>query len=182
MGEYAGQASISGAEELDRKVFKALSMEFNCRVFGDPHADAPSFGGAAQSQPPPPVLAPPPSNHGAFAPPSSIHGVLAPPSSFHGVPAPPLLNIGANILCTFGYRFALDELSKSGDTTLGDVQTQQHVFCFMRYMNAVLETICNGHCIDANSKFFLANLGYAAGRHLNVIPDIPSTVIQSICE
>jgi hypothetical protein len=84
--------------------------------------------------------------------------------------------------CTFGYRFALDELSKSSDTTLGDVQTQQHVFCFMRYMNAVLETICNGHYIDANPKLFLANLGYAAGRHLNVVPDIPSTVIQSICE
>ena len=34
-GEYAGQANISGAEEQDRKVFKALSMEFNCRVFGE---------------------------------------------------------------------------------------------------------------------------------------------------
>ena len=35
VGEYAGQADISGVEEQDRKVFKALSMEFNCRVFGD---------------------------------------------------------------------------------------------------------------------------------------------------
>ena len=47
VGEYAGQATISGAEELDRKVFKALSMEFNCRVFGDAYTGAPSFGGAA---------------------------------------------------------------------------------------------------------------------------------------
>jgi hypothetical protein len=84
--------------------------------------------------------------------------------------------------CAFGYRFALDELSKSTDKTLGDVQTQQHVFCFMRYMNAVLETICNGRYIDANPKLFLSNLGYAAGRHLNIVPDIPCPVIQSICE
>ena len=84
--------------------------------------------------------------------------------------------------CAFGYRFALDELSKSTDTTLGDVQSQQHVFCFMRYMNAVLETICNGRYIDANPKLFLSNLGYAAGRHLNIVPDIPCPVIQSICE
>jgi hypothetical protein len=83
---------------------------------------------------------------------------------------------------TFGYRFALDELSKSTDTTLGDVQSQQHVFCFMRYMNAVLETICNGRYIDANPKLFLSNLGYAAGRHLNIVPDIPCTVIRGICE
>jgi hypothetical protein len=84
--------------------------------------------------------------------------------------------------CAFGYRFALDELSKSTDKTLGDVQTQQHVFCFMRYMNAVLETICNGRYIDANPKLFLSNLGCAAGRHLNIVPDIPYTVIQRICE
>ena len=84
--------------------------------------------------------------------------------------------------CAFGYRFALDELSKSTDTTLGDVQSQQHVFCFMRYMNAVLETICNGRYIDANPKLFLSNLGYAAGRHLNIVPDIPCTVIRGICE
>ncbi len=84
--------------------------------------------------------------------------------------------------CAFGYRFALDELSKSTGTTLGDVQTQQHVFCFMRYMNAVLETICNGRHIDTNPKLFLSKLGCAAGRHLNIVPDIPCTVIQSICE
>jgi hypothetical protein len=84
--------------------------------------------------------------------------------------------------CAFGYRFALDELSKSTDKTLGDVQTQQHVFCFMRYMNAVLETICNGRYIHENPKLFLSNLGCAAGRHLNIVPDIPCTVIRSICE
>ena len=32
-GEYAGQADISGVEQQDRKAYKALSMEFNCRVF-----------------------------------------------------------------------------------------------------------------------------------------------------
>ncbi len=84
--------------------------------------------------------------------------------------------------CAFGYRFALDELSKSTDTILEDVQTQQHVFCFTRYMNTVLETICNGRYIDANPKLFLSNLGCAAGRHLNIVPDIPCTVIRSICE
>jgi hypothetical protein len=84
--------------------------------------------------------------------------------------------------CAFGYRFALDEMSKSTDTTLGYMQTQQHVFCFMRYLNAVLETICNGRYIDTNPKLFLSNLGCAAGRHLNIVPDIPYTVIQSICE
>jgi hypothetical protein len=84
--------------------------------------------------------------------------------------------------CAFGYRFALDDLSKSTDKTFGDVQTQQHNFCFMRYLNAVLETICNGRHIDANPKLFLSKLGRAAERHLNIIPDIPYTVIQSICE
>ena len=84
--------------------------------------------------------------------------------------------------CAFGYRFALDELSKSTDTTLGEVQTQQHVFCFMRYLNAVLETICNGRYIDVNPKLFLSKLGCAAGRHLNIVPDIPCSVIRNICE
>jgi hypothetical protein len=77
VGEYAGQATISGAEELDRKVFKALSMEFNCRVFGDApsfdRAPAPSFGGAAA-----------PSFGGGSAP--SFGGAAAP--SFGGAAAP----------------------------------------------------------------------------------------------
>jgi hypothetical protein len=84
--------------------------------------------------------------------------------------------------CAFGYRFALDELTKSTDTTFEEVQTQQHVFCFMRYMNAVLETICNGRYIDTNPKLFLSKLGCAAGRHLNIVPDIPCSVIRNICE
>ena len=76
-GEYAGQADISGVEQQDRKAYKALSLEFNCRVFFEarPAPDLPGRTSAplpaghelammqlSSSSPPPPssLLAPTP--------------------------------------------------------------------------------------------------------------------------
>ena len=38
LAKYAGKVNISGAEEPDRKVFKALSEAFNTRVFCKEHS------------------------------------------------------------------------------------------------------------------------------------------------
>jgi hypothetical protein len=51
------------------------------------------------------------------------------------------LNTAASVL---GYRFALDALSDPEDGTDIFVKSQQHAFCFMRYSNSVINTICNG--------------------------------------
>lgn len=83
--------------------------------------------------------------------------------------------------CVLGYRFALDTLSKSSDRTPEDIQTQQHTFGFMRYLNAVLNTICNGRYVDNNPKLFLSQLGLTVGRPLNLIPVIPFNVSERIC-
>jgi hypothetical protein len=84
--------------------------------------------------------------------------------------------------CALGYRFSLDALSVSNNTTLQDNQAQQHAFCFMRYLNAVLNTICNGRYVDENPKLFMSKLGSTVGRPLNLIPDIPRNISEHICE
>ena len=81
----------------------------------------------------------------------------------------------------FGYRFALDALSDAEEGTDDCVKSQQHAFCFMRYLNSVVNTICNGQYIDANPKLFMAKLGSTAGRPLNLIPDVPMVISKKIC-
>ena len=88
------------------------------------------------------------------------------------------LNTAASVL---GYRFALDALSDSEDGTDVFVKSQQHAFCFMRYSNSVINTICNGQFVDCNPKLFMAKLGSIAGRPLNLIPDIPINISKKIC-
>jgi hypothetical protein len=82
--------------------------------------------------------------------------------------------------CVLGYRFALDALSSNRVSE--DSQQQQQTFGFMRYLNSVLNTICNGKYVDKNPKLFLSELGSKVGRPLNLIPDIPFNVSQRICE
>jgi len=82
--------------------------------------------------------------------------------------------------CVLGYRFALDALSSNRAPE--DNQQQQHTFGFMRYLNSVLNTICNGKYVHKNPKLFLSELGAKAGRPLNLIPDIPFNVSERICE
>jgi hypothetical protein len=84
--------------------------------------------------------------------------------------------------CVLGYRFALDELSETSNRALEDTKIQQHTFGFMRYMNSVLNTICNGRYVNENPKLFLSELGSKVGRSLNLIPDIPLNVSERICE
>ena len=88
------------------------------------------------------------------------------------------VNSAASVL---GYRFALDALSDAEDGTDDYVKSQQHAFCFMRYSNSVVNTICDGQHIDANPKLFMAKLGSTAGRPLNLIPDIPMVISKKIC-
>jgi hypothetical protein len=88
------------------------------------------------------------------------------------------LNTAASVL---GYRFALDALSDPEDATDVFVKSQQHAFCFMRYSNSVINTICNGQFVDCNPKLFMAKLGSIAGRPLNLIPDIPINISKKIC-
>jgi hypothetical protein len=88
------------------------------------------------------------------------------------------LNTAASAL---GYRFALDALSDPEDGTDLFVKSQQHAFCFMRYSNSVINTICNGQFVDCNPKLFMAKLGSIAGRPLNLIPDIPINISKNIC-
>ena len=52
----------------------------------------------------------------------------------------------------------------------------------MRYLNAVLNTICNGRYVDENPKLFMSKLGSTVGRPLNLIPDIPRNISEHICE
>jgi hypothetical protein len=82
--------------------------------------------------------------------------------------------------CVLGYRFALDALSSNRAPE--DNQQQQHTFGFMRYLNSVLNTICNGKYVHKNPKLFLSEMGAKAGRPLNLIPDIPFNVSERICE
>ena len=88
------------------------------------------------------------------------------------------LNTAASVL---GYRFALDALSDPEDGTDVFVKSQQHAFCFMRYSNSVINTICNGQLVDFNPKLFMAKLGSIAGRPLNLIPDIPINISKKLC-
>jgi hypothetical protein len=79
--------------------------------------------------------------------------------------------------CLIGYRAALDELSVS---TPGS-DSQQELFCFVRYMNATLHSLCNGLYADGqNPKLFLSKWGLAAGRPLALIPTIPVLVWERI--
>jgi hypothetical protein len=79
--------------------------------------------------------------------------------------------------CFIGYRAALDELSVS---TPGS-PSQQELFCFVRYMNATLHSLCNGLYADGqNPKLFLSKWGLAAGRPLALIPTIPLLVWERI--
>ena len=79
--------------------------------------------------------------------------------------------------CFIGYRAALDELSVS---TPGS-DSQQELFCFVRYMNATLHSLCNGLYADGqNPKLFLSKWGLAAGRPLALIPTIPLLVWERI--
>ena len=79
--------------------------------------------------------------------------------------------------CLLGYRAALDELSVS---TPGS-DSQQELFCFVRYMNAILNSICNGTFVDGqNPKLFLSKWGLTAGRPLAIIPTIPLIVLERI--
>jgi hypothetical protein len=82
--------------------------------------------------------------------------------------------------CVLGYRFALDALS--GKSYQEESQQQQHTFGFMRYLNSVLNTICNGKYVCNNPKLFLSEMGFKVGRPLNLIPDIPWNVSERICE
>jgi len=82
--------------------------------------------------------------------------------------------------CVLGYRFALDALSSNRDPE--DSQKQHRTFGFMRYLNSVLNTICNGKYVNKNPKLFLSELGSKVGRPLNLIPDIPFNVSERICE
>jgi len=82
--------------------------------------------------------------------------------------------------CVLGYRFALDALSSNRAPE--DSPQQQHTFGFMRYLNSVLNTICNGKYVNKNPKLFLSELGSKVGRPLNLIPDIPFNVSERICE
>ena len=84
--------------------------------------------------------------------------------------------------CVLGYRFALDALSETNNRAPEETKIQQHTFGFMRYMNSVLNTICNGRYVDRNPKMFLSELGSKVGRSLNLIPDIPWNVSERICE
>jgi hypothetical protein len=88
------------------------------------------------------------------------------------------INSAASVL---GYRFALDALSDAEEGTDDFIKSQQHAFCFMRYLNSVVNTICNGQHIDANPKLFMAKLGSTAGRPLNLIPDVPMVISKKIC-
>jgi hypothetical protein len=88
------------------------------------------------------------------------------------------INSAASLL---GYRFALDALSDAEEGTDDFIKSQQHAFCFMRYLNSVVNTICNGQHIDANPKLFMAKLGSTAGRPLNLIPDVPMVISKKIC-
>ena len=79
--------------------------------------------------------------------------------------------------CLLGYRAALDELSVSAPGS----DSQQELFCFMRYMNAILNSICNGSYVDGqNPKMFLSKYGLTAGRPLAIIPTIPLIVLERI--
>jgi hypothetical protein len=82
--------------------------------------------------------------------------------------------------CVFGYKFALDALSSNRAPE--DSQQQQHTFGFMRYLNSVLNTICNGKYVDKNPKLFLSEFGSKVELPLNLIPDIPFNVSERICE
>ena len=79
--------------------------------------------------------------------------------------------------CLLGYRAALDELSVSDPGS----DSQQELFCFVRYMNAILNSICNGTFVDGqNPKLFLSKWGLTAGRPLAIIPTIPLIVLERI--
>ena len=79
--------------------------------------------------------------------------------------------------CFVAYRAALDELSLS---TPGS-DSQQQLFCFVRYMNAILHSLCNGLYADGqNPKLFLSKWGLAAGRPLAMIPTMPLLVWERI--
>ena len=75
------------------------------------------------------------------------------------------------------YRAALDELSLS----VPGSSSQQELFCFVRYMNAILHSLCNGPYADGqNPMLFLSNWGLAAGRPLAIIPTLPFLVWEGI--
>ena len=75
--------------------------------------------------------------------------------------------------CFIAYRAALDELSLS----VPGSGSQQELFCFVRYMNAILHSLCSGLYADGqNPKLFLSNWGLAAGRPLAIIPTLPFLV------
>jgi hypothetical protein len=79
--------------------------------------------------------------------------------------------------CLLGYRAALDELSSSSPGS----KSQENLFCFVRYMNAILNSICNGQYVDGqNPKLFLSKLGLTTGRPLALIPIIPLSVLEGV--
>ena len=79
--------------------------------------------------------------------------------------------------CFIAYRAALDELSLS----VPGSSSQQELFCFVRYMNAIFSSLCNGPCADGqNTKLFLTKWGLAAVRPLAIIPTLPFLVWEGI--
>ena len=85
-----------------------------------------------------------------------------------------ILNTAA---CLLGYRAALDELSSSSPGS----KSQEGLFCFVRYMNAILNSICNGQYVDGQiPKLFLSRLGLTTGRPLALIPTIPLSVLERV--
>ena len=80
-------------------------------------------------------------------------------------------------LWPLGYRAALDELSSSSPGS----KSQEGLFCFVRYMNAILNSICNGQYVDGQiPKLFLSRLGLTTGRPLALIPTIPLSVLERV--
>ena len=85
-----------------------------------------------------------------------------------------ILNTAA---CLLGYRAALDELSSSSPGS----KSQEELFCFVRYTNAILNSICSGQYVDGqNPKLFLSKLGLTTGRPLALIPTIPLSVLERV--
>jgi hypothetical protein len=68
-----------------------------------------------------------------------------------------------------GYRASLDALV---DANL-DAHQQSSILEYMRYLNAIIQSIPNGRFVENNPKLFLANLGINAGRPLALTPTIP---------
>ena len=83
-------------------------------------------------------------------------------------------------LCTaailLGYRSSLDALV---DANLDAIQ-QSSILEYMRYLNAIIQSIPNGRFVENNPKLFLANLGINAGRPLALTPTIPLRVRNNL--